>query len=492
MFADSILIIYTIAFSVVLLFSIGQAALVFFYLKNKRRSKNKDQNNSNKDLPFVTVQLPIFNELYVVERLIDAVAQFDYPKDKLEIQVLDDSTDETKLLIADKTRYWQNLGIDIKHVTREKNTGFKAGALQNGLLTAKGEFIAIFDADFIPAKDFLSKEILQPFENSEIGMVQARWEHLNSSYSLLTRVQAFGLNAHFSIEQAGRNSEGLLMNFNGTAGVWRKTCIEDAGGWQHDTLTEDLDLSYRAQLQGWKFKYIEQQSTPAELPVEMNAIKSQQFRWTKGAIETSKKMIFPIWKSNILFKQKIFATLHLLNSYGFLFAFVTGIFSVPLLIIKNTHEGYELFFKWLSVFLIAFLIIIIFYLVASLQNHKPKWKAILKFLVMFPVFLSISMGMTYQNTKAVILGIIGKRTPFIRTPKFNILKNSDHFNTNKYLNHKLYGGVVIEIILAFYYLFAIIASIYYLDFGLIVFHIMLFLGFLIISIYSIAHSRVHS
>ncbi len=490
MITDSILIIYTLAFGIVLLFSIGQLALVIFYLKNKKKSASIAPLVISDKLPFVTVQLPVFNELYVVERLIDAVANFNYPKNKLEIQVLDDSTDETVELIINKVAFWKAKGIDIKHIRREKNIGFKAGALQNGLQTAKGSLIAIFDADFIPPVNFLSNEMLEPFIGLETGMVQARWEHLNSGYSMLTRVQAFGLNAHFSIEQAGRNTEGLLMNFNGTAGIWRKECIEDAGGWQFDTLTEDLDLSYRAQLKGWKFHYIENQSIPAEIPVEMNAIKSQQFRWTKGAVETSKKMIFPIWKSKINFKQKIFASLHLMNAYVFLFAFLTGIFSVPLLIIKNTSVGYENFFKLLSLFLIAFFIIIFFYLVASLQYKKPTWKAIFNFLGMFPVFLSISMGMTYQNTKAVILGMIGKKTPFIRTPKFNVIFNTDRFGANKYLSHKLSGGLLIEILLAIYYSLGIASAVYFVDYGLLPFHLMLFSGFLAISVYSIMHSRV--
>ncbi|EDO26837.1 predicted protein, partial [Nematostella vectensis] len=257
------------------------------------------------EIPFITIQLPVYNELYVMERLLNNIVNIEYPKDKLEIQVLDDSTDESVISTAKQIERLQKTGIDIKHIQRENRIGFKAGALKEGLEKAKGEFIAIFDADFLPEKDWLLKTVPY-FKNPEIGVVQTRWGHINRNYSTLTKIQAFALDAHFTLEQVGRNSQGHFINFNGTAGIWRKECIYDAGNWEGDTLTEDLDLSYRAQLKKWKFKYLENVVTPAELPVIISAARSQQFRWNKGGAENFQKMLKKIITSNtISFKTKI-------------------------------------------------------------------------------------------------------------------------------------------------------------------------------------------
>ncbi|MCK5033885.1 MAG: glycosyltransferase family 2 protein, partial [Calditrichia bacterium] len=268
-----ILNIYLLALFVVGIFSLEAAYLIYNYLKKKNE---KVKNAEMSDLPFVTVQLPIYNEIYVAERLIDSVCALEYPKDKLEIQILDDSTDETIKISNDLVNKYKASGFNIELIQRVDRVGYKAGALRNGLVSAKGEFIAIFDADFIPEKNFLLNTV-NYFENKNVGMVQTRWEHLNEEYSYLTKAQAFGLAGHFVIEQNGRNNAGLFINFNGTAGIWRKTCIEDAGNWQADTLTEDLDLSYRAQLKGWKFIFLNDVVTPSELPAEVNALKSQQY-----------------------------------------------------------------------------------------------------------------------------------------------------------------------------------------------------------------------
>ena len=297
-----IIVGYGFSLLVICIFSLGQFNLAWHYRKHQKQLKN-EENTSLEEFPHVTVQLPIYNEKYVIERLIDAVAAFDYPKDKLEIQVLDDSNDETIEIVAKKVASYQKAGIDIQQVQRPERKGFKAGALQYGMEHAKGEFIAIFDADFLPPKDFL-KSTLTSFNDPKVGMVQTRWGHLNQDYSLLTRVQAFGLNAHFTIEQKGRLNAGSFINFNGTGGVWRKTCIVDAGGWHHDTLTEDLDLSYRAQLKDWKFDYLEDVLSPAELPVLMPAVKSQQYRWNKGAAETARKNLGKIWEKGQILQIK--------------------------------------------------------------------------------------------------------------------------------------------------------------------------------------------
>ena len=281
----AILIVYFISLSI--LFAFGIHGLVMIYYYHKTRAYATPNLEAPTELPMVTVQLPVFNEVYVIERLVNAVCEMEYPKDKLEIQLLDDSTDETVEVSRRLVAEWASRGFDIKHIHRIDRTGFKAGALKSGLEKAKGEFVAIFDADFVPKQDFLMKTIPH-FRNDGVGMVQTRWEHLNEDYSYLTRAQALALDGHFVIEQQVRNKAGFFINFNGTAGIWRKSCIEDAGNWHADTLAEDLDLSYRAQLRGWKFVFLNDVTSPAELPADINGLKTQQFRWTKGAVETAK------------------------------------------------------------------------------------------------------------------------------------------------------------------------------------------------------------
>ncbi len=312
------IVMYLYFFSLLILFAFGAHGFVMVYHYMKQRNLEHIQP-ALMDTPVVTVQLPLFNELYVTNRLIDAVCALEYPKDKLEVQVLDDSTDETRDLVEKATKHYRALGYDIKHIHRIDRSGYKAGALKHGLETARGEFIAVFDADFVPNRDFLVKTIPYFYTDPKIGVVQTRWEHLNREYSMLTRTQAFALDGHFVVEQDVRNKAGFFIQFNGTGGVWRKTTIIDAGNWQSDTLTEDLDLSYRAQLRGWKFKYLAHVTSPAELPAEVNALKSQQFRWTKGAIETARKMIPEVWKSNIPLRIKIHSTFHLTNNIVFPF-----------------------------------------------------------------------------------------------------------------------------------------------------------------------------
>ncbi|RKM87624.1 glycosyltransferase, partial [Aquimarina sp. BL5] len=316
----AIIVIYTVALLIIFLYSLAQLNLLFNYLKSRKLDDNSPTFDLSKEeeTPYVTIQLPVYNELYVMERLLDNIALLEYPKDKLEIQVLDDSTDESVNTTATHIKQLQNTGLDIKHICREDRTGFKAGALKEGLKIAKGEFIAIFDADFLPGKKWLLQTIPY-FKNDKIGVVQTRWGHINRDYSMLTKIQAFALDFHFTMEQVGRNYKDHFINFNGTAGVWRKKCIEDAGNWQGDTLTEDLDLSYRAQLKKWKFKYLEEVETPAELPVVISAARSQQFRWNKGAAENFQKLYWKMLKDKtVSIKTKFHSFFHLLNSSMFL------------------------------------------------------------------------------------------------------------------------------------------------------------------------------
>ena len=474
-----IIIPYSLSLLLIFLFSLGQLHLTWHYLRAGRQKKSTVKQLQV--YPKVTVQLPVYNERYVVQRLIDAVCMFDYPKAKLEVQVLDDSTDETVEIIEEKVIEWRNQGINIKHIQRADRKGFKAGALQHGLEISEGEFIAIFDADFLPQPDFL-KQTLPVFENNT-GVVQTRWGHLNKDYSLLTRLQAFGLDAHFSIEQTGRNHAGSFINFNGTGGVWRKSCIYDAGGWSADTLTEDLDLSYRAQMKGWKFKYLEDCVAPAELPVIMTAIKSQQYRWNKGAAETAKKNLWKVLRSPIKWTSKLHAVLHLFNSSVFVCLLLASILSIPMLFIKDAHPGLDVIFNFGSIFLIGFFSIGFFYWIATKQTN-PKGTG-RYYINTFPIFLIVSMGLSLHNGIAVLEGLLGIKSPFIRTPKFNIKSKTDSWKGNIYIKPKVDFLTILEGVLSVYFMFGIAAGIYLDDWGLIIFHVMLVLGFASVFYYSI-------
>lgn len=465
-------------------YSLGQLHLTFTYLKVLKNKGNKPELSQK--LPTVTVQLPIYNEAYVVERLIDAVCAIDYPLDKLEIQVLDDSDDDSVRDIQHKVKQYVKKGIDIQYVRRPDRIGFKAGALAYGLTLAKGEYLAIFDADFVPNPSFL-KQTIPYFNKENIGVVQTRWGHINKDYSLFTKMQAFALNAHFTVEQTGRNSVNSFINFNGTAGVWRKQCIIDAGGWSADTLTEDLDLSYRAQLKGWEFTYLEGVETPAELPVLMPAIKSQQYRWNKGAAETAVKNLGKVFSANIPFKTKVHAGFHLLNSSIFVFLLIGGIISLPVLYIKYLHPQIDFYFDLAAVFLFGFMSIGYFFWVSSKKAPYTQSKA--KFIPSFFTFMTISMGLSYHNALAVIEGWIGRKTPFIRTPKFNSSKNSATLQGNKYLKYSLDFNTIIELLLGLYFIAGVALGIWVEDWGLILFHLMLAIGLLTVSYQTIKGTR---
>ena len=487
-----IIIIYSLALILIFLYSLAQLNLLFNYLKAKKKedaSEKFDINNPD-ETPFVTIQLPVYNELYVMERLLSNIAKIEYPKDKLEIQVLDDSTDESFETTAKQIQDLQKTGLDIKHISRKNRVGFKAGALKEGLRWAKGEYIAIFDADFLPKKNWLLQTIPY-FKDPEIGVVQTRWGHLNRKYSLLTRVQAFALDAHFTLEQVGRNSKGHFINFNGTAGVWRKACIIDAGNWEGDTLTEDLDLSYRAQLNNWKFKYLEEVETPAELPVVISAARTQQFRWNKGGAENFRKMMWRIIKSkNIPLKTKIHSLLHLLNSTMFLNILIVAILSIPMLYIKNEYENLKMYFFAMSFFVVSTLIFFICYWFTFKSTYGGGIKQFVKYIGLFFTFFSVAMGFSLHNSIAVLEGHFGKKSDFIRTPKFNIKSINESWKGNKYLSKNISPNVLIEGFLTLYFAFgmysAFIVGDQGGDFGLFPFHLMLFVGFGYVFIKSIS------
>ncbi len=383
--------------------------------------------------------MPFYNELYVIERLIDKVCEIEYPKEKLEIQVLDDSTDETVDVVAKAVEAKKKEGFNIEHVRRSNREGFKAGALKEGLKIANGEFVAIFDADFIPNSDFLNKT-LKFFTDEKVGMVQTRWEHLNGDHSLITRAQALALDGHFVIEQSVRNKAGFFINFNGTGGIWRKSCIEDAGNWHADTLTEDLDLSYRAQLNGWKFVFLKDFTSPAELPQEINALKSQQFRWTKGAIETAKKILPLVWNSDVPLRIKLYSTFHLTNNIVFPFILLAAILNVPLIFVKNSG-GHEVYFAFMSVFVLAFISSFMFYLYSQKDIH-PDWR---KRIVLFPIFMAGSMGFALNNSRAVFEGLLNRKSEFVRTPKFKLVSEKDTWVGKKYSKNKIGFAVICRV-----------------------------------------------
>ena len=485
-----VLILYAMALMLLFLYNCGQLSLIIIYLRSERKRRELAQpitSVSTDDLPRVTVQLPVYNELYVVERLIDAVVQLQYPADKLDIQVLDDSTDETVSIIARKVEEYKRRGFAIEHIRRPERTGFKAGALAYGLTIAKGELLAIFDADFVPAPDFLLKTVPH-FADPKVAIVQTRWEHLNEDYSLMTQLQAFGLNAHFTIEQSGRYAAGFLANFNGTGGVWRKEAIEDAGGWQSDTLTEDLDLSYRAQLRGWKFVYREDIGSPAELPVAMNALKSQQYRWMKGAAECARKLFVSVLRTpGLSFLMKLHAFFHLFSSATFILVLLLGVMSVPLIYVRNQHPEWEWVFRVINLFQFNLLILIAFYGI-PVWFLKGSNKA--RLVWYFPMYSSLMMGLSLHNTIAVIEGYIGRKTPFIRTPKFNVKTTGDSWAANKYINRRVGWLTIIEGLLTFYFLGGLVLAIHIQDFRMFFLHIMLMVGFGMVTLYSLLQARI--
>src|SRR5690554_4048556 len=478
-----IVVVYSTALILIFFYSLAQLNLLINYLGYKKSNEVAPKFNllDPKEIPLVTIQLPIYNEEYVMERLLENIAKIEYPKSKLEIQVLDDSTDDTVAETAARIEELQKTGLDIQHIRRENRKGYKAGALKEGLAIAKGEFIAIFDADFLPESDWLKKTVPY-FKDREIGVVQTRWGHINRDYSTLTRIQAFALDAHFTLEQVGRNSKGHFINFNGTAGIWRKECILDAGNWEGDTLTEDLDLSYRAQLKNWKFKYLEDVETPAELPVVISAARSQQFRWNKGGAENFRKSVWSVINNKQLSpKRKVHGLLHLLNSTMFLNVLIVAVLSIPMLYIKNEYTHLKPYFYLMSFFVISSVIFFVCYWFMYKKIYGSSLKDFVQYILMFFTFFSIAMGFSLHNSIAVIEGHIGKRSEFIRTPKFNIHALTDNWKKNKYLNKNIPIYVFFEGILTLYFGFGLYSAFVVGDqggdFGLFPFHLMLFLGF---------------
>lgn len=478
-----LLSIYSISLFLIFLYSLAQLNLLLKYLKAQKSLENSPvfEFLSDDDLPLVTVQLPVYNEMYVIERLLENISKMDYPKSKLEIQVLDDSTDASLPTTARQIQRLQKNGLDIIHLKRVNRQGYKAGALKEGLKNAKGEYIAIFDADFLPNSDWL-KKTLPYFKEPKIGVVQTRWGHLNRDYSLLTKIQAFALDFHFIMEQVGRNFGNHFINFNGTAGIWRKDCILDSGNWHGDTLTEDLDLSYRAQLKGWEFKYLVDIETPAELPIIISAAKSQQFRWNKGAAENFQKNFLKLLKDHkVSWSTKFHGFFHLLNSSMFLILLVLAILSVPILYVKAANPEFKYIFYGLSALAVSTLIFFVCYWITYTKTHGGGFFNFIKFIGMFLAFFCVAMGFSLHNSIAVLEGHFGKKSEFIRTPKFNIGAIKENWKQNKYLTSSFSVTTLIEGLLMLYFAFGIYSAFvinnHRGDFGLLPFHAMLFFGF---------------
>lgn len=471
-------------FALFILIMFGIHKYVLLYARHKYRNDPIEPLNDLPVWPQVTVQLPIYNEKYVIKRLLRAVARLDYPVEKLHIQVLDDSSDDTVERTRRLVARLQQRGVNIKHIRRPERVGFKAGALEYGMNRTDSNYIAIFDADFVPDSDFLKRTIPHLETRPEIGMLQARWGHINRNYSLLTRLQAIFLDAHFLIEHYARNRSGKFFNFNGTAGIWRKQAIVDAGGWQHDTLTEDLDLSYRAQLKGWKFLYLPDVVVPAELPVEMNAYKSQQHRWAKGSVQTGLKLIPTIWKADLPWLVKMEAIIHLGSNFSYLLMTVPALLLIPVLNLQVQFDVRMAIIPYLLTFFAATFSVVVYYG----YSIKKSTGRFFPYVMYIPALMGMGIGLSINNGKAVLEALFGQQSDFKRTPKFNIKKQGDTWKQKKYSVAKNKSHYV-EILFAIYFTFGL--AYFYLEelYLSIPFFLLFLFGFLFIAISSLVVRR---
>mgnify|MGYP001047596441 CR=1 FL=1 len=407
-----VIVSYLFILGVLALYGAHRSALLWSYLKHRKAKSEPRRRFAESELPHVTVQLPMYNERFVAERLIDAAARIDYPSDRLEIQVLDDSTDDTRSLAEARCRFHRAAGLDIQYLHRSDRTGYKAGALEAGLAEAKGDLVLIFDADFVPQAAVI-RSLVHYFSDPRVGMVQARWDHLNRRDSLLTGCQAMLLDGHFVVEHSARNRSGRFFNFNGTAGIWRKAAIFDAGGWQHDTITEDMDLSYRAQLAGWRFVYVPEVSVPAELPADMNSFKSQQYRWAKGSVQTSRKLLARIFAAPIPPKVKSEAFFHLTNNVAYLFLLALAALQLPNMMIRRQMEDPTLLLLDVPLFWATCGSVAAFYVIAQRDLHGSTKEALKR----LPAMMALGIGLSVNNGRAALEGLFGRDVEFVRTPK---------------------------------------------------------------------------
>jgi cellulose synthase/poly-beta-1,6-N-acetylglucosamine synthase-like glycosyltransferase len=477
---------YFVVMVILAMYGIHRYVLVYHFYKNRKRIAPPPPEIS--EWPRVTVQLPIYNERYVIERLVDTVAQFDYPRELLDIQVLDDSTDETQEVARNCVERYQRLGLPISYIHRDNREGFKAGALQEGLKVARGEHIAIFDADFIPPADFL-RNTVPYFADTKLAMVQTRWSYINRNYSKLTEVEAVLLDGHFVIEHSARFRTGLFFNFNGTAGIWRRAAIEDAGGWQHDTLTEDTDLSYRAQLRGWQFIYLPDIECPSELPVEMNAFKSQQARWAKGLMQTAKKIMPRVMRSNVPGAVKAEAFFHLTANVSYPLMVLLSMILLPAMIVRFYQGWFQILVIDLPLFIASTCSISSFYLAAERAIFPKTWKRTFLYL---PFIMAVGIGLSVRNAVAVLEAIFGVKSDFVRTPKYRVeagAHGSDAWATKKY--RKTAGWMpYAEVLLGIYFAAAVVYAIEMENYATVPFLLLFVWGYLYTGLMSLGQTYI--
>ncbi len=481
----AMMIPYFLVLAVLAVYGLHRYWLVYNFYKYRRNVPGPPPALEN--WPKVTIQLPIYNERYVIERLVDAISNFDYPRDLLDVQVLDDSTDETREVARACVERYAALGLSIVHIHRTNREGFKAGALENGLKTAQGEFVAIFDADFLPAPDFLRRTIPY-FQDPRLGMLQARWTYLNSDYSLLTEVETILLDGHFVIEHGARARRGTFFNFNGTAGVWRRKAIEEAGGWEHDTLTEDTDLSYRAQLRGWQFLYVPEIECASELPVEMNAFKAQQARWAKGLMQTAKKILPRILKSDAPWHVKAEAFFHLTANISYPLMILLSTMLLPAMIVRFYQGWFQMLVIDLPLFLASTCSISSFYLVAQRELRPKTWWRTFLYL---PFVMAIGIGISVRNAKAVLEAILGHKSEFARTPKFRIEGKQDTFVKKGYRNRAGWMPYA-EVVLGFYFALTVLYAVRNENYATVPFLLLFVWGYLYTGFMSLGQTYLEN
>ena len=475
---------YFLVMIVLSVYGLHRYKLVWQYYKHRKNATHEPAHHFEQ-LPRITVQLPIFNEQFVVDRLVESVCNLDYPRELLDIQVLDDSTDETRFVAETIVQRYQALGHPIVYLHRTDRTGFKAGALQEGLKVAKGEFVAIFDADFVPPRDWLLR-VIHHFAEPQIGMVQTRWTHLNRDYSFLTQVEAILLDGHFVLEHGARARSDLYFNFNGTAGMWRTRVIPEAGGWQHDTLTEDTDLSYRAQIRGWKFKYLQDVECPAEVPIEMTAFKTQQQRWAKGLIQTSKKILPRVFRSDAPMRAKIEAWYHLTANISYPLMIVLSVLLMPAMIIRFYQGWWEMLFIDFPLFLASTFSISSFYLVSQKELFPGRW---FKTFLYLPFLMALGIGLTITNSIAVMEAIFGIQSAFKRTPKYRVQKRGEKSQGAKKYRKRL--GIIpfIELLIGAYFVICIWYAVVNENYFTVPFLLLFVIGYLYTGLLSLFQGR---
>jgi cellulose synthase/poly-beta-1,6-N-acetylglucosamine synthase-like glycosyltransferase len=477
----AVIALYLLVLGVLAVYGFHRGQLLYLYWKHRHQAPRPA--SKFEDLPVVTVQLPMFNELYVAERLLESVAALDYPKDKLEIQVLDDSTDETTSIAKAKVEELVERGFDATYIHRKDRSGFKAGALEAGLRVARGDYLLVFDADFVPTPSIIH-DLVHHFSDPTVGMVQARWGHLNRDYSTLTRVQSMMLDGHFVVEHIARNRSGRFFNFNGTAGIWRKAAIVDAGGWQHDTLTEDMDLSFRAQIRGWRFVYVPDALAPAEVPCEMNSFKSQQFRWAKGSAQTAKKLLPIVLRAKLPLHVKIEAIFHLTNNFAYLFLVILAMLQLPNMILRQDMARPELLLLDVPLFALTSGSIVFFYLTTHRALYGNLWEAARR----LPLMMALGIGLSLNNARAVVEGLFGQESEFVRTPKHGVTANDQSWTKKKYrVNKNLFSWL--EFGLGVYFVATIVLGTVIGAWASIPFLVLFMIGFLYVGGLSLYQAR---